>query len=130
MSTAAHAVAAAAPSWIRDLLTDGTTDALVAHSGPDAVYLHVGQQPGDDVVAVLSRHAIAVPCALRTQLSSTRELTLDREPPAPGTWAAISHGHLHFTGASVHIGRTVSYTSPAIDPTLAPLMSRRLEVGS
>lgn len=128
MSTATHAVAAAAPQWVRDLLTGGATDALVLHSGSDSVYLQVGDPPNNDVVAVLSRHAIAVPCALRTQLSGTGELTLDRLPPAPGDRVAISHARLHFTGASVHVGRFVSHISPAIDPALAPLMSQRLVV--
>lgn len=118
-------VAAAAPLWIRDLLAAETTDALVLHSGPEAVYVQMGEHC-NDVIAVLSRHAIAVPCALHTQLSSTAELTLDRQPPAPGTRVAINHERLHFTGASVHIARTVSHTAPAIDAALAPRMARRL----
>ena len=47
MTTAIRAdVTAAGPRWIRRLLTEEDKQVPVLHSGPDAVYLHVG----DDVI--------------------------------------------------------------------------------
>lgn len=114
--------AAAAPRWVRDLLAGWVGEATVLHSGPDAVYLQVDR----DVVGVLSRHAVQVPCALRTALSTTGHLTPDLRTPAPGTRVAIDNQRLHFAGADVHVGRTVSHAAPTVDPACAPAMAARL----
>ncbi|MGO1165566.1 MAG: oxamate carbamoyltransferase subunit AllH family protein [Janibacter sp.] len=115
-------VAATASRWVRDLLAGWTGEATVLHSGPDAVYLHVGR----DVMAVLSRHAVQVPCGLRTTLATTGRLTQDLSPPAPGSLVRIERQRLHFPGADVHVGRTVSHSAPMIDTTEAPVMTARL----
>lgn len=115
-------VAAAAPGWVRDLLTAGAGEALVVHSGSDAVYLQVGC----DVIAVLSRQAVRVPCALVTTLAGTADLSPDRRPPPTGTRVAIGHERLHFPGTDVRIVRTTSHASPAIDPASAEPMAARL----
>lgn len=115
-------VAAAAPPWVRDLLAEWAGQATVLHSGPDAVYLQLGQ----DVLAVLSRHAIHVPCGLRTTLETTDHLTPELRHPAPGTQVPVDGQRLHFTGADVHIGRTVSHATPAVDPADTSDMAPRL----
>ena len=124
MTTAIRAdVAAAGPRWIPRLLIEEDGQVPVLHSGPDAVYLHVG----DEVIAVLSRRAVLVPCALHTTLMSTGELTLDGRPPAPGSTVTISGGALHFTGARVRLGRISAQVSPVIDPDAASRMASRLQ---
>ena len=124
MTTAIRAdVTAAGPRWIRRFLTEEDKQVPVLHSGPDAVYLHVG----DDVIAVLSRRAVLVPCSLHTTLTSTGELTLDGHPPRPGSPVTISGGALHFTGARVRVGRISAQVPPTIDPVAASRMASRLE---
>lgn len=115
-------IAAAGPPWVRDLLAAATGDALVVHSGPEAVYLEVDH----DVIAVLARHAVVVPCALRTTLTSTRDLALDGRPPAPGTRVSTTPGRLHFAAADVRVARATNHRSPVIDPGAAPQMTARL----
>lgn len=115
-------LAAAAPLWVRELLEGWTGDAPVLHSGPDAIYLQIDQ----DVVAVLSRLAVQVPCGLRTTLATTGHLTPDLRPPAAGTRVAIDNQRLRFAGADVHVARTVSHAAPTIDPACAPGMAARL----
>jgi len=115
-------VAAAGPRWIRELLTTVPGQVPVLHSGPDAVYLDVG----DDVIAVLSRRAVLVPGSLHTTLTSTGELTLDGHPPLPGSPVTISGGALHFSGARVRVGRISAHPAPAIDPGAASRMASRL----
>lgn len=116
------AVAAAAPRWVRDLLARGPGPATVLHSGADAVYLQVE----DAVLAVVSRDAVLVPCALRTTLTSTAALTLDGRPPAPGTTVATTRTGFCFDGAEVVLARTTSHAVPPIDPTATPGMAARL----
>lgn len=92
------------------------------HSGPDAVYVRVRRE----VVAVLSRHAVALPCALATALADTADLSPDGRPPAPGTRVEVGPERLCFPGADVRVVRTTSHASPAIDPADAGTMADRL----
>ncbi len=124
MTTAVRTdVSAAGPRWIRELLAEGPTQVPVLHSGPDAVYLDLGKE----VVAVLSRRAVLVPCGLHTTLTDTGRLALDGRPPAPGSTVTIDGGALHFTGARVRVGRISSRVATVIDPEEAPRMLFRLE---
>lgn len=115
-------LAAAAPLWVRDLLARHNGEATVVHAGRDALYLALDAH----VVAVTARTAIQVPCALRTTLATTAHLTAPAPLPPPGTRVRVDDRGLHFSGATVHIGRIVDTTAPPIDPTTAPAMARRL----
>lgn len=123
MSTVTRAdLAAAAPLWVRDLLADRTGEATVVHTGLDALYLAFDA----DVIAVTARTAIQVPCALRTTMATTAHLTPSAFPPPPGTRVRVDDRGLHFSGATVHIGRIVDTTAPPIDPVTVPAMAKRL----
>lgn len=115
-------VAGAAPRWARDLLGQEQGPARVLHSGPEAVYLQVGSE----VLAVLSRHAVLVPCGVRTALVSTEELTRDHRPPAPGSLVASTRAGFRFDGAEVVVARTTSHALPAVDPAAVPRMAAQL----
>lgn len=115
-------ISAAAPGWVRNLLTPAAGEARVIHSGPDAVYLQVDR----DVIAVLSRQAVGVPCGLTTTLATIADLSPDHRPPAPGTRVAIGQERLHLAGTEIRVVRTTSHASPVIDTADAEQMALRL----
>ncbi|WP_338748915.1 DUF2877 domain-containing protein [Janibacter alittae] len=115
-------LAAAAPRWVRDLLAAGSGEATVVHAGPDALYLALDS----DVLAITTRAAVQVPCALRTTLSTTADLSASGEVPPVGTAIPIVARRVHLSGATVRIGRTIDTTAPRIDPATAPAMAERL----
>lgn len=114
-------VAAAAPVWARDVLA-ASSRATVTHAGADAVYLDTGS----DVIAVVSRRAVHVPCALQTTLTSMAELSADRRLPRPGTPVPISDGRILIGDQRIVIGRMIDYRAPAIDARAAATMAARL----
>lgn len=95
-------VAAAAPAWVRERLDGPQREAVVVHSGADAVYL----DDGDACLGLLGRSAVAVPCGLQTTL---RDL-----PPADRT-ARIGDGNLEVAGMQVRVGRIVDASVPRIN---------------
>src|SRR5699024_11525218 len=99
-------VAAAAPVWARDVLA-ASSRATVTHAGADAVYLDTGS----DVIAVVSRRAVHVPCALQTTLTSMAELSADRRLPRPGTPVSISDRRILNGDPRITNGRVIH--SPA-----------------
>lgn len=114
-------VAAAAPAWARDILSNTSAGkATVIHAGADAIYLDAGT----DVIALVSRDAIKVPCALQTTLSSMEQL--EQGVPAPGTRVEITDGTLRLSRTDVTIGRVIDYSAPAINTDEAPAMASRL----
>lgn len=115
-------LAAAAPRWVRDLLAGSSGEATVVHAGIDALYLAAGR----DVLAVTTRAAVQVPCALRTTLTATADLSASGEVPPAGTPVAIGARGLRFGGATVRIARTIDASAPRIDPATVPVMAERL----
>lgn len=116
-------VAATASAWARGAIAEVDIAAPVLHAGHDAIYFDIGSE----VLAVVSRTAVAVPCALQTTLSTLSELTASSgtarvELPAPGTLIHIRDGAIHFAHAEVRIGRIVDYRAPAFDPGDAAAM--------
>lgn len=89
-----------APVRIRTLLSLSPDGAVpVLHRGRDAVYVEVGGQ----CVGVLGRHAVAVPCGLRS-----------REESLAATSARLVGGVLHLDDRPVVIGRIVDVAVPAL----------------
>lgn len=92
----------AAPPRVRNRLRSAHGDLSVVHAGVDAVYIDLGD---GFCVGVLSRHATAVPCALRT--------TFDRLPEVSS--ASVRDGVLHLEEAPLTIGRLVDVQVPHLD---------------
>ena len=89
-----------APARIRTLLSRSPDGAVpVVHRGRDAIYVEVGGQ----CVGVLGRHAVAVPCGLRS-----------REETLAATGAALVGGVLHLDERPVVIGRIVDVAVPGL----------------
>lgn len=97
-------VAAAAPAWVRERLYGPRRRAAVIHAGADAVYL----DDGGSCLGVLTRSAVAVPCALQTRL---------RDLPPAGPDAELGDGGLDVAGMHVRIGRIVDASVPRINAT-------------
>lgn len=114
-------VAAAAPAWARDVLAV-SSQATVVHAGADAVYLDAGS----DVIAVISRQAVQVPCALQTTLARMTELSSDGRLPRPGTSMPTGEGGMRIGDHRIVVGRIIDYRAPAIDVHAAAGMSNRL----
>ncbi len=95
-------VAAAAPAWVRERLGGPRREAVVMHSGADAVYLD------DDgaCLGLLSRSAVAVPCGLQTTL---------RAIPSADHTAHIGDGNLEVAGIQVRVGRIIDASVPRIN---------------
>jgi hypothetical protein len=74
----------------------------VLHRGPDAVYLDVAGR----CVGVVTPHATAVPCALRSQLPSLE--------PAAEAW--VADGELVLDGVPLRVGRIVDVAVPRLSP--------------
>ena len=90
-----------APSRVREHLRaqpDGPVRIL--HRGRDAVYVEVAGR----CVGVVSTHATAVPCALRTVLDS-----LD------ASRAHLAGGPLHLAGTPLVVGRVVDVSVPRVE---------------
>jgi len=102
-------IPASAPARVAAALAaapDG--DLPVLHRGPDAVYLALESAGGTRCTGVLGRHAVRVPCALRTRLDAI----------APVSTARVVGGVLHLDGVPVVVGRVVDVTVPRLRPRL------------
>jgi hypothetical protein len=93
-----------APPRVRDLIRaapDGPVP--VVHSGPHAVYVALG----DRCVGLLGRHAIAVPCGLRSRTGSFSDWACRSAHVAAGT--------LHIDRIPLMVGRAVAVRVPSLD---------------
>ena len=90
-----------APPRVRTLLQQTADGAVpVLHRGSDAVYVEVGGR----CLGVLSRHATAVPCALRT----------DADLVPPVAVATVRDGVLHLDDDRLVVGRVVDVAVPRL----------------
>lgn len=116
---------AAAPRWVRDLLTGTERQARVVHRGADAVYTEAGGL----CLGVLSTAAAAVPCGLRTTLPVLSE---DLTDARTARWGG---GRLLLGGTQVVVTRTVDAQVPQLPADrvagaigrLTPAVGSRLE---
>lgn len=104
MVTTATRLPAAAPAWVGAMVGGPDRPARVVHRGADAVYLEVDGW----CLGVLSTAATAVPCALRTGLSTL---------PGPLLAAAegrVGTGRLALGDTDVVVGRLVDTAVPRL----------------
>lgn len=110
----------AATGRVRDVLAGRVRAATVVHAGHDAVYLDVD----GFCLGVLSRSATAVPCGLRTTLTSLAEGLAT--PTPPGSRARVGGGSLLLGGARLTVGRVVEASVPPLPPAAARRAARTL----
>ncbi len=101
---------------MRDQLAGPDREARAVHVGADAVYLDLG----GSCLGVLSTHATAVPCGIRTLLP---RLT---PPVSPGDTLVVGSGRITWGRAEVRVGRVVDYAVPHLDAATARWARRRL----
>ncbi|MBM7519048.1 oxamate carbamoyltransferase subunit AllH family protein [Nocardioides nitrophenolicus] len=113
------ATAGAGSAALRALLDGPPATGAVVHAGHQAVYADLGG-PDPEVVGVLARGAVHVPCAVLTALPSLPEV-------AVGDPVVVGDGVLRIGALSVAVTRLVSFALPrlgaapvASDADLAP----------
>jgi hypothetical protein len=95
-----HRVPAAGSPWLADCLDGPSREVPVVAAGPHAVYL----RDAGSCVAVLDRHAVAVPIGLRTGL-----------PALPHARSAVvGGGRVRLGGLTLELARIVTMTVPPL----------------
>lgn len=120
---ASSIVGAAAPAWTHDVLAGYCGEAALLHASPDAIYIDIDS----DVVGVISRHGVKVPCAVRTMLPAVDHFISDGSSPTHGSLVRITDGRIGFDHQEIVIGRIIDCQLPAIDPSDAAAMSAQLK---
>lgn len=114
-------VLGAAPVWIGDRLNEAHHQGHVVHAGRDAVYF----RSDADVIGVVSRHGVQVPCAISTLLESVDGLFLDGRPKA-GDPVTIGAGVVDFGAGQVRVGRYSTFAMRRFERGEAGMMRTRL----
>lgn len=105
-----------ASAWVRDQLAGPDREARVVHAGADAVYLDLG----GSCLGILSAHATAVPCGIKT-------LQPRLTPPVRvGDSVVVGSGRIAWGLAEVRVGRVVEYAVPPLDAATARWAGRHL----
>ena len=114
--TARSRIPAAAPAWVRSMVTGPDRAVRVVHRGADAVYL----DSGGVCLGVLSARATAVPCGVRTTLPLLPEGLLDESV------AWVGDGRVALGGTDVVVARTVDAAVPPLDGSRVMAAEQRL----
>lgn len=111
-------VAGAAPVWVGDRLNGSPHRGNVLHVGTNAIYFC----SGDDVIGVVSRYAVPVPCTITTLFDTVDDLFDSSARPVPGDPVEIGSGVVNFGPVQVRVGRYTSFALPPFDRRAASRM--------
>ena len=101
--------------WVSALVAGPRRQATVLHSGPSAVYLDVS----GGCLAVLARHAVLVPCGVRTPLPAL-------PGTRPGDAGFVGGGWVMLPSCAVSVDTVVPAWAPSLTPVAAAWGSARL----